>query len=129
MTRTLIPDDIRRFILMHIPSVPYLEAILLLRADTANSWDPVRVARHLYMNDAVATGLLADLQTAGIVVPIRQEPVAFRYQPGSPELGQVIDRLAEVYASNLVDVTHLIHAKTGRKAQQFADAFVWRKDI
>jgi hypothetical protein len=40
----------------------------------------------------------------------------------------MLDRLAGIYARNLVDVTNLIHSKTSRKAQQFADAFKWRKD-
>ena len=40
----------------------------------------------------------------------------------------MIDRLAEVYYQHLVEVTNLIHSKTSKKAQQFADAFKWRKE-
>jgi hypothetical protein len=39
-----------------------------------------------------------------------------------------IDQLAELYARHLVEVTLLIHSSLDRKAQQFADAFKWRKD-
>ena len=43
--------------------------------------------------------------------------------------GVGIDRLADLYATHLVEVTHLIHSSLDRKAQQFADAFKWRKDF
>ena len=49
--------------------------------------------------------------------------------PGSPPaLHALIDQLAALYAHNLVGVTHLIHSKLNKKAQQFADAFIWQKD-
>ena len=35
---------------------------------------------------------------------------------------------ADLYATHLVEVTLLIHSTLDRKAQQFADAFTWRKD-
>ena len=40
----------------------------------------------------------------------------------------MIERLAHFYRTQLVDVTDLIHSKTGRMAQQFADAFKLRRD-
>ena len=41
---------------------------------------------------------------------------------------QMLDMLADYYRSHLVAVTDIIHSKTARKAQQFADAFKLRKD-
>ncbi len=38
MTATDIPDDLRRFILTSVPSVPYLEAILLLQRERGTAW-------------------------------------------------------------------------------------------
>ena len=55
-------------------------------------------------------------------------PASYRFSPTSGQLREMIDRVAAAYAAHLVDVTHLIHSKTGKKAQQFADAFKWRKD-
>jgi hypothetical protein len=52
----------------------------------------------------------------------------YRYAPADAGLRERIDRLADVYATHLVEVTHLIHSSLDRKAQQFADAFKWRKD-
>ncbi|RSZ60772.1 hypothetical protein HF313_18265 [Massilia atriviolacea] len=125
-----IPEELRRFVLTSIASVPHLEALLLLRGSADQDWPVHKVAERLYIGDKLAASLLADLARAGMTVALRHEngePV-FRYQPATAALGQVIDALAELYARRLVDVTHLIHSKLERKAQQFADAFTWRKD-
>jgi len=125
---TIIPDDIRRFILTSIPSVPYLEAMLLLRNETAAPWDSTRLAQRLYLSDKAAAALLAELHEAGVVVEDVHQSGSFRFEPSSESLRDMIDTLARAYAMHLVEVTHLIHSKTGRKAMQFADAFKWRKD-
>ena len=128
MTREPIPEDIRRFILTSIPSVPYLEAMLLLRNEPAQSWDSKKVAQRLYISEKAAGELLSDLHTAGVVVVTAHKAPFYRYHPSSDELQQMINQLAEAYAKNLVEVTNLIHSKTGKKAQHFADAFKWRQD-
>jgi hypothetical protein len=128
MNRDPIPDDIKRFILLAIPSIPHLEALLLLRGERDAPWDGMRVARRLYMHEKKANELLADLRAGGFLSGAGEEPALFGYAPRTAALRQMIDRLADIYARNLVDVTNLIHSKTGRKAQHFADAFKWRKD-
>jgi len=124
-----ISEDVRRFVLTSIPSVPFLEALLLLRADPGCEWDGAMLAGRLYIGDRVARDLLDALCTAGMAAPCAdpaQERVC--YAPVSAALRQRIDELAEVYARQLVDITHLIHSSLERKAQQFADAFRLRKD-
>ncbi|HZW13400.1 MAG TPA: hypothetical protein VFF81_09450 [Noviherbaspirillum sp.] len=128
MDRVPIPDDVSRFILLAIPSVPYLEAILLLRRDTSQTWDYKQIARHLYLGDKAAQALLAELHAGGIVTAADPELLRYRYHPQSAELEQMISRVAEVYSQDLIGVTNLIHAKANKKAQLFADAFIWRKE-
>lgn len=128
MTREPIPEDVIRFILTSIPSVPYLEAMLLLRHEAAESWDSKKVAQRLYISEKAAGELLSDLYAAGVVMVTEHDPPFYRHHPGSDELQQMINQLAEAYAKNLVQVTNLIHSKTGKKAQHFADAFKWRQD-
>lgn len=125
-----IPEELRRFLLTSIASVPHLEALLLLRSGAQQDWTVRTVAERLYIGDKLAATVLADLSRAGMTVTLRHEnsePV-FRYHPATAALGQVIDALAELYARRLVDVTHLIHSKRERKAQQSADAFTWREE-
>lgn len=127
MAREEIPDDVQRFILTSVPSVPYLEAMLLLRNEAGHAWDGARLARRLYMSEKAADELLAALHAAGVLRQT-QKAQSFRYQPVTDTLRETIDTLADTYARQLVDVTNLIHSKTSKKAQQFADAFKWRKD-
>ncbi len=121
-----MPADLRRFILTSIPSVPYLEAVLLLRAEPAREWNAADVARRLYLPESRATELLLQLASAGVAVS--GVAGACRYGPAAAELREMLDRLAAEYASDLVGVSDLIHSGVDKKARQFADAFRWRKD-
>ena len=125
-----IPEDIRRFVLTSIPSVPHLEALLLLRADPAQAWTSASLAERLYVPEKAAHALLVDLCEARMITPHERPGGTFEYfyAPGSPHLKSTIDQLADLYARHLLDITYLIHSKLDRKAQQFADAFTWRKD-
>ena len=120
-----IPPAIRRFVLTSIASVPHLEALLLLRAASPESWPTAKVAERLYIGEAAAHALLHELCDAGMLAA---QAGLFSYRPANEALGQTIDQLAELYARNLVAITHLIHSRIDRQAQQFADAFRWRKD-
>ncbi|TFZ07967.1 hypothetical protein [Ramlibacter humi] len=124
MSRPELPPELRRFILTSIPSVPYLEAMLLLRAEPAREWAAPDVARRLYLPEPRVVELLQALAEAGIAQPA---PGGFRYGPAE-ELRELLDSVAAHYAADLVGVSDLIHSRAGKKAQQFADAFRWRKD-
>lgn len=102
--------------------------MLLLRRDTAQPWDAGRTAERLYLSEKVAQGLLAELHSSGIIECIDQQLLLYQYRPNSDEVARMIDRLADIYTGNLINVTNLIHSRTGKKAQQFANAFKWRKD-
>jgi hypothetical protein len=111
--------------------VPFLEALLLMRADPAHPWSRESLARRLYVREKVAEGLLDELCRSGMAAPWPEsapDAEAFYYRPREDILRERIDRLADLYATHLVEVTHLIHSSLDRKAQQFADAFKWRKD-
>jgi len=107
--------------------VPYLEAALLMRAEAAAGWDAARLSRRLYVPERQADELLRLLLDAGLVQS-EGTPAAYRYRPATAELVDLMDRLAEAYSTNLVGVTDMIHARVEKRAQQFADAFRWRKD-
>lgn len=125
-----IPDDIRRFVLTSIPSVPHLEALLLVRAREGDAWSTAAVAERLYIGEKVAQGLMRDLCRSGMTSAheVPHDRFYYRYHPSSEAMRAMIDRLATLYASNLLEVTHLIHSTLDRKGQLFADAFKWRKD-
>jgi hypothetical protein len=123
-----IPEDLRRFVLTGIPSVPFLEALLLLRGDPGRAWLAADVAGRLYVRERDAQALLDRLCHSGMARRCGDHGKAVMYHPATQALAELIDRLAELYARQLVQVTTLIHSTLDRKAQQFANAFTWRKD-
>jgi hypothetical protein len=124
MTSPELPADVRRFILTSVPSVPYLEALLLLRAEPSRSWDAVQLARRLYVPERTGTELVQLLRDSGTAAA---EDAAVRYAP-TAELAELLDRVAQAYATDLLTVTELIHSRIDRRAQRFADAFRFRKE-
>lgn len=130
MSTSPIPEDIRRFVLSSIPTVPHLEALLLLRSGGADAWSAADLAGRLYVSEKAAAALLLALCRDGMCAlrPDAGGTPRYHYQPASPHLGATIDQLAALYGRELLAVTHLIHSRLERKAQQFADAFKWRKD-
>ena len=126
MTAHELPPEVRRFILTSVPSVPYLEAVLLLRAEPQRTWDAGQLARRLYVPERRGAELVGQLRDSGIAASTG-EAGAVRYAPAA-ELAVLLDQVAQAYAADLVTVSSLIHSRIDRRAQQFADAFRFRKD-
>ena len=122
----MIPDDVRRFVLTNVPSVPFLEALLFFRASNGASLSAAEVARALYVQPQIAAGLIEDLRLAGLVSLCGTTAGGFRYAPLDPALGRIVDRLAATYSDDLIAITNLIH-QSGKAARSFADAFKIRK--
>ena len=78
MNQVPIPDKIKRFIWLGIPSVPYLEAILLIRDRADKSWDYEEIARRLYLGEAAVQALLVKLFTSGVIMVDAHTPQRFR---------------------------------------------------
>ena len=123
--RPAVPDDIRRFVLTSVPSVPYAEAVLLLRRSADAALGVTEVARALYIAERAAEELLRRGCETGV---LKQDADAYRYHPRDEQLGQAWDRFAACYASDLIAVTHLIHSATHKSALLFADAFKLRRE-
>ena len=128
MADDLIPDDVRQFIIDKIDSVAELEGLLLLRKNSEIEWNVETLAERLYTSRQQTEKVLAHLYSLGFLAFNEGLPPAYRYQPGSPKLAEMVDRVAEVYSKYLIPVTNLIHSKPETKVQQFADAFKLRKE-
>jgi hypothetical protein len=128
MKGTSIPDDVRRFIVTSVPSIPHLEALLLLRNGAAAAWNADVLARRLYIGTRQAADLVEALHQGGFLTPIDDLPGNYRYQPMHPSLHDIVDKLAQAYQADLIEITNLVHSASSKKVQQFADAFKWRRD-
>lgn len=122
-----IPDDTRRFIATSVPSVPFLEALLLYRAAAGEALETRAVAHRLYLSEAAARAIVQDLLAARVIEAVPGRATAHRYAP-EPEAAEALERLAALYSTNLIAVTNLIHSRGAGAARKFADAFRWKKD-
>lgn len=128
MSKTIIPEDVAQFILEKIDSVAQMEALLLLRGNPEEKWSLEAIAERLYISEAQAAEVVARLCADGIFIAQEGERLFYRYQPGSPELRHMLDRVTDLYKNHLVPVTNLIHSVPKPKVQEFADAFKLGKD-
>jgi DNA-binding IclR family transcriptional regulator len=118
-----IPDELRSFIHKHIDSVAELEALLLLRRECGDPWDPAGLGQRLYIPEAAASEILVKLSADGLIA---HDPTGYRCCP-DPELAALLDSVEKTYREQLIPMTHLIHSKLGR-IREFANAFKFRKD-
>ena len=127
MTQEVLTEDLRRLI-FSIPSIPHLEALLLMRR-SGGSWQPSRLAQRLYLSVDRTAGILGDLVGARICSIENGADPAYRYAPFTPELDALVGSLERYYSQNLIEVTNMIHASLRRhfRIQEFADAFKWDK--
>lgn len=125
MSRGNIPDDVRRFISACVPSVPVLEALLLMREER-HVWNPELLSRRLYADEDACRKVLDALARVGIALKDGSQEM-YRYQPPQ-ELAHTLDALAQCYGKCLVEVTALIHSRVDKRARQLSDAFSWRSD-
>jgi len=127
MPREPIPEEIRRFILTSILSVPFLEALLMYREARGEALPPTQVGRRLYISERATAEVIEQLLAARFIEPAGEHVLGHRFAPEG-EAAARVEQLAHFYRSHLVEVTALIHTKTGRMATQFSDAFKFRKD-
>lgn len=104
--------------------------MLLMHQFPNQFWDSNVLASRLYLNQENAAKMLADLHVSGICAPHPEKPEYFVYAPTSNELNELIGQLAVFYASNLIEVTNMIHsrAQSGPRVHLFAEAFKFNKD-
>lgn len=102
-----------------------------MRSDPRLAWSANQVATRLYLAQAKAGEVLNALASAGVAqsVAATDGTWLYNYAPIQEGLAELIDEVAHFYASDLVGVTTLVHARLDKRAVQFADAFRWKKNV
>lgn len=121
---SIIPADIRQFVLDRIDSIGELEALLLLRNSPDTWWEDAAVAQRLYLGTEQGRSILAKLEIAELLISQGEVPNRrWRYRPQSGDLREMVDRLAYYYTKHLVPVSNLVHEKSKIRIQEFSRAF------
>jgi predicted ArsR family transcriptional regulator len=121
-------DQIERFLVDKIDTVPQLEALLLMWRNRPRQWTSDQIAQALYISPELARVELHYLEVRELisVAPGPTEIYALNLEPeGRP---QMLAALEETYRRELVRISTLIHAKAPRSMRDFASAFRFKKE-
>lgn len=116
-----IPDDVRRLILAHIPSVERLEILLLLSDGRKYGWTEREIEEQIRSTTESIAKHLEQLIAAKLAVRDERKSTMVRYRPKSEALDAAVAELALVYRTRRVAVIELIYANRG--AKRFSEAF------
>lgn len=121
-------EQVDRFLVDEIDSIPQLEALLLMRRDRSRSWSSTEIARFLYVSPELADQVLNHLAQHRLIS--ESEPGSARYvlRVESEEREKLLADVADLYRLELVRVTNLIHGKASRAVRDFASAFRFKKE-
>jgi len=121
-----LPDDVLRFIADRIDTVPHLEALLLLWEDPGRRWTAEEIAARVYVPREAAAKILENLARQGMAA-MKGPAGGYVYEPGWDASGESMERVADSYRRQLVQVASLIHSKASRGVREFARAFELKK--
>lgn len=121
-------DQVLRFVLDEIDSVPELEALLLLWQNRPAAWNVADVARRLYIVPDQAQAVLAHLRRKGMLSVNPEQPDFYRYESASAERDLLMGRTEAVYRRQIVRISTLIHSKPSSAVRDFARAFRFTKE-
>lgn len=121
-------DDVFRFILDEVESVPHLEALLFVWESRPKAWSAEDVADWLFVTPDAVGRILQDLARRHLIVASNGSPELFSYQSKSAERDALIQELAVTYRRELVRISNFIHSKPPTAVREFARAFRFSKE-
>jgi predicted ArsR family transcriptional regulator len=128
MTQADPENEVDRFILDEIDSVPHLEALLLLWRNKEKSWRVEEMAHSLYVKAEQAENILQDLARRNLVAVHTEGERAFAYDSSSENRNALLGQVDETYRRELIRITRMIHSKAAPSVREFARAFRLKKD-
>jgi hypothetical protein len=126
--KSLTQEQIDRFIVQEIDSVPQLEALLLIWTRRPRIWTSADLGRELYVSADVAHDILRYLAQRRLIVETEERTGCYALQPRSADLESMLAAVETVYRRDLVRVSNLIHEKSSRALRDFASAFRFKKE-
>lgn len=121
-------EDVYRFILNQIDSVPQMEALLLVWESRPKKWIESELAERLYIGVDIVRNIMQELVRRRLLVSDTQGARQYFYESKSEELDGLIEAVAATYRRDLVRVSTFIHTKTSSAVRDFAKAFKFTKE-
>ncbi len=117
-------EEVDRFIIDEIDTVPHLEALLLLWNSRPREWSLEDMAKALYTSPEAARTILSDLERRQFVMLNDKERFLYRLS----ERDGLIDGVDRIYRREVVRISNMIHAKPSASLREFARAFRLKRD-
>lgn len=121
-------EQVDRFIMDEIDSVPELEALLLIWNHRPKGWSREEMEQTLYVSKDVAQYVLDRLARRGLIVEVEGSKGRYAIISASNQREGLIAALDQMYRKELVRVSKMIHSKAPRSLLDFARAFRLKKD-
>ena len=122
-----IPDEVRRLIVDHIPSVERLEILLLLFDGRKHSWSIKEIEEQIRSSPESIQLNVSALVESRLVAAEPNPAPTFRYKAADDALDAAVTELALVYRTRRVAVIELIYADRKSGPRSFSDAFKFGK--
>ena len=128
MCQGLDREQVDRFILDEIDSVPQLEALLLIWNNRPKKWSSEDMAKALYDKADVTQGILRSLAQRGLIREAPGEEPRYTAIADSPETEAMLEAVDDIYKREIVRISTMIHSKASRAVRDFARAFRFTKE-
>jgi hypothetical protein len=119
-------SKVDQFITEQIPSVPHLEALLLIWNKRPKQWSVDEMANYLYVPADAASRILDELAARALIVEGGDQ--LYAYNSDSAERDDLLRNVDTTYRRELVRVSGMIHSKASAAVRDFARAFRFKKD-
>jgi hypothetical protein len=121
-------EEVFRFILHQIETVPHLEALLLLWRKRPQQFAESDLAAQLFVDNGIVREIVEDLQRRELIAAAPGSTREYRYQSKSAYTDALMQALSQMYGRELIGISKLIHSKAPSAASDFARAFKFTKD-
>ena len=120
-------EEVYRFILNEIDSVPQMEALLVWES-RPKRWAENEIAERLYVGTDTVRNIMQELVRRRLLAAEAQSARQYFYESKSEDLDGLIEVVAATYRHDLVRVSTFIHTKTSSAVRDFANAFKFTKE-
>ena len=121
-------EQVDRFIVEEIDSVPQLEALLLFWNNRPKAWSSESMARALYVSSEIAHEIFRSLAQRRLITETEDPRDHFVLNADSLEKQQLLAAVDTIYRRELVRISNMIHSKASRGVRDFANAFRLKKE-
>lgn len=120
-------EQVLRFVVNEIETVPHLEALLLLWNNRPARWSLEKLRERLFVNADALHGIVHDLARRGLI-RVENDNEQYWYEPGAVDKDALLRAVDETYRRDLVRISNLIHSKASTPVREFARAFKFTKE-